>query len=355
MSQARRKARKVVVRGVEIGSDAPVTIQSMTKTDIFDTVSTLNQIEALHEAGCELFRIAVPSLKSAKAFREIRGKTELPLVADIHFDARIAIAAIDAGADKIRLNPGNIRDRDKVRDVLKAAKGRKVPIRIGVNSGSIVPRDGAAVKADTRSFTDLMVDETLRYCEFFEQEGFSDIVLSLKASDCKTTLDCYRRAAARCDYPLHLGVTAAGPPAQAFAKSALVIGSLLADGIGDTIRVSMTGDPVEEVTAGRRILNAALGVRDGIEIISCPTCGRTNVDIIGIIEELERRSADITTPLKVAVMGCVVNGPGEAKEADVGFAADVTDGVIFRKGERLRRVTPGAAVEELLKEIRSLS
>ncbi|MEW6357548.1 MAG: flavodoxin-dependent (E)-4-hydroxy-3-methylbut-2-enyl-diphosphate synthase [Planctomycetota bacterium] len=345
----RRTTCPVRVGGVQVGGGAPVSVQSMTNTNTEDVRSTIRQIHKLEKAGCEIIRVAVPTMKAACVLGAIKRGISIPLVADIHFRHALALEAIAQGVDKIRLNPGNMRDPAHVRSVVLAAKERGIPIRIGVNSGSI-RRPGDKEK----DIVKLMVRRTLAYCRRFERMGFRDIVLSLKASDCLETMRAYRMIAGRCDYPLHLGVTAAGPPETSVVKSAIAIGGLLSEGIGDTIRVSMTGPPVAEVETGIEILKA-LGLRPrGIEIISCPTCGRTEIDLVRIVKEVSRRTRGMSGDLKVAIMGCVVNGPGEAREADVGIAGGKGFGYLFRKGRKIRKVPERDFVPVLMREIERL-
>jgi len=351
----RRATRSVKVRHVTIGGDAPIAIQSMTKTDTTDIEATVRQIRALATAGCEIVRVAVPTLEAAKALPEIRREAnQVPLVADIHFHSQFALAAIEAGFDKIRWNPGNIRNPQRVRDVVDRAKERGVPIRVGVNVGSLDPE---CEQAHPNDLVEAMVQSALKSVRLLEDFEFDDIVLSLKSSDVLQMLAAYRRIASRCDYPLHLGVTEAGLPEAATVKSSIGIGALLADGIGDTIRVSITGDPIEEVQVGRRILSS-LGLRQfETNVIACPSCGRCQIDVIGITEQVKARLSDLArtapsvTGLTVAVMGCVVNGPGESTHADVGVAGGGGVGIIYRKGHIVRRVTEAAMVDALLDEV----
>ncbi|MCX5687008.1 MAG: flavodoxin-dependent (E)-4-hydroxy-3-methylbut-2-enyl-diphosphate synthase [Candidatus Omnitrophica bacterium] len=323
-----------------IGGGAPVSIQSMTKVGTSDARACVSQIKALEAAGCEIVRVAVKSLKDAEAIKDIKKKIRIPLVADIHFNYRLALAAIKSGADKIRLNPGNIRKREEIAEVVKAARKAKISIRIGVNSGSM--KDG-------------LVESAVNYIKIFKALNFHDIIISLKASDVVTTVEAYRKMSEVCDYPLHLGVTAAGPYDSGIVKSSIGIGALVLDGIGDTIRVSLTSDPVEEIIAAKRILSALNLRRFGPEIISCPTCGRCQVDLAEIVKRLERKLSttdygpSTKHPLSIAIMGCEVNGPGEAKEADIGIAFGKDSGMIFKKGKIIKKVTAGKAVNELFK------
>ncbi len=323
------ETRKVRIRDRFIGGGSPVTIQSMTNTDTRDAAATAQQILRLEEAGCEIVRFSVYDGDCAAAIPQIKALTHIPLVADIHFDYRLALAAIENGIDKVRINPGNIGSEQRVMELASAAKANGIPIRIGVNGGSLERE-----VLDKYGFTaEAMVESALRHAALLERCGFYDTVLSLKASTVKMTVEAYRLARRRTDYPLHLGVTEAGMGEAAIVKSAIGIGSLLVDGIGDTIRVSLTGDPVQEVFAAKRIL-AAAGVRPaGVEIVSCPTCGRTRVDLPSIVKRVSDSLPKTNKPLRVAVMGCAVNGPGESREADIGIAFGANNAVVFRKGE----------------------
>ncbi|AGL01286.1 flavodoxin-dependent (E)-4-hydroxy-3-methylbut-2-enyl-diphosphate synthase [Desulfoscipio gibsoniae] len=342
----RRKSRPVRLGAVTVGGDAPVSVQSMTNTDTCDVVATRAQIGRLVEAGCEIIRVAVPDQRAARALPDIMRGLEVPLVADIHFDYRLALAAIDAGVDGLRINPGNIGSRDKVVAVVQAARQKNVPIRIGVNAGSLekdLLREGVTPEA--------LVQSALRHVSILEELGFYEIKISLKASDVPLMLTAYHMLADKVDYPFHIGVTEAGTLFAGSIKSAVGIGALLWEGLGDTVRVSLTGDPVQEVRAAYEILKALGLRRRGAELISCPTCGRTRIDLVRIASEVEQRLAAIKQPLKVAVMGCVVNGPGEARHADVGIAGGIGEGLIFRKGQVIRKVQESLLVEELMKEI----
>jgi len=358
---SRRKTRTVHVGPVPMGGDHPVSVQSMTTTYTRQSRATLAQIGRLADAGCDIVRVAVPAPPDAAALSKIAAASPLPVVADIHFTTGLALKALEAGVAKIRLNPGNIDDPDGLRRVLALAAEREVPIRLGVNSGSVRPVRGEGGGAGSgagggEDLAGLMVEVLADWIETAEAEGFRDLVLSAKASDVPTTIAASRRLAEVTDLPLHLGITAAGPMEEARTRSGIVLGTLLAEGIGDTIRVSLTGDPVEEVRIGREIL-AELGLapRGGVRIISCPTCGRCRVDLVRLTEEVKRRTADIRAPLTVAVMGCIVNGPGEAREADVGIAAARGRGVLFRHGRPLSELKEADLLEALLDEIRSLA
>lgn len=367
---ARRQSRAIRVGGVVIGGSAPVVVQSMTNTDTRDVAATLAQIRELEAAGCEVVRVAVPDAEAARAIVALKSrlKSGLPIIADIHFDYRLALEALAAGADGLRLNPGNIRDPDKIAQVARAARERGVPIRVGANAGSLPPAQapGFGLQAtgdrspdpkasSPKSVAQRLVDGALKEIRLLEGLDFDQIKVSLKAFDVPTTVEAYRTIASLIPYPLHLGITEAGPPPSGLVRSAVGLGILLAEGIGDTIRVSLTAHPREEVRAAYEILKA-LGLREhGPVLISCPTCGRTEADIIGLAETVSQRLEGLDKPLKVAIMGCVVNGPGEAREADVGLACGKGKGVLFRKGEKVRVVPEGQYLEVLLSEIAALS
>ena len=347
----RRITKPVFVGGVQIGGGAPVVVQSMTKTDTRDAASTVRQIWELTEAGCEIVRVAVPDEEAAGALAGIIKSVKIPVIADIHFDYRLALAALRAGAAGLRINPGNIGGTDRVREVAMAAKERDIPVRIGVNAGSlsreILQKHGGITPS-------ALVESAMEYIRMLEQMDFYNIKVSLKASHVPLMVEAYRQLAQRVDYPLHVGVTEAGLPPAGVIKSAVGIGILLSEGIGDTIRVSLTGDPCLEVNAAYEILKALDLRRRGPELISCPTCGRTQVDLVKIAREVEERLKGVKRPIKVAVMGCAVNGPGEAREADVGLAAGRGAGIIFRKGKLVRRVREDRLVDELMAEIEKL-
>ena len=353
--------KEIKLGGVRIGGRAPVRIQSMTKTDTRDISATIRQIKELERLGCEIVRIAVKDFQAASAIKKIKKNTRIPIVADIHFDHRLALVAIENGADKIRLNPGNIYKKEQIEEVARLAKKRRVPIRVGVNSGSVKTK-GRTVRADH------LVGAALDYIKILEKAGFYDIIVSLKASDVLTTIDAYRKFSKKSNYPLHLGVTAAGPFSAGLVKSSIGIGALLLEGIGDTIRVSLTGDPREEVIAAKNILQALNLRQFAPEIISCPTCGRCQVDLQGIVAELGSRleaqgprekyslhpSAFNQKAFKIAVMGCEVNGPGEAKEADIGIAFGKSKGLLFKKGRVVKRVKVGDSVKAILRHVREM-
>lgn len=343
----RRKSRAVKVGNVTIGGDAPISVQSMTTTKTDDWAATLEQIHQLAAAGCEIARVSVPDAKAAAACRKIKDGSPLPLVADIHFDHRFALAAIAAGWDKLRLNPGNIRDPQKVREVVRAAQARGMPIRIGVNNGSLAPDIVAQYGRTAQG----MVESGLRHIRILEELDFRDIVVSLKAHDVRTTVAAYRLMADKVEYPFHLGITEAGTLRSGTVKSSVGLGILLAEGIGDTIRVSLTADPVEEVPVCWELLKS-LGLRErGVEITSCPSCGRVQIDIVKLAEQVEHITAEYRAPVKVAVMGCAVNGPGEASMADVGIAGGRGMGLIYRDGVKVRSLPESELLAGLREEI----
>jgi len=344
----RKITKKIRVGNLEIGGDAPVSVQSMTNTKTSDVPATRRQIERLVEAGCHIVRCAVPNKESVNAFAELKKHTRVPLVADIHFDYTLALAALDAGADKIRINPGNIGSHERVEAVVKKAVHYNVPIRVGVNSGSI---EKALIVKYGGPTVDALVESALNNIDLCRQFGAEDLVLSLKSSDVPNTIAAYRQASQKTDVPLHIGVTEAGTVRTGTIKSTVGLGILLAEGIGDTLRVSLTGDPVEEVFVGFQILRNLNLAPTGINFISCPTCGRTQVDMIPIAEEIERRLQNIHKPLTVAVMGCAVNGPGEAKEADFGIACGKGSAVLFKKGKVIRKIAEDKIADELVQEV----
>ena len=351
----RRNARQIKVGGVKIGGNALISIQSMTNTFTADVGATVSQIKRLEGAGCEIVRIAVKDAGDAAAVKEIKRKIKIPLACDIHFNYKLALMCIRSGADKIRLNPGNISKRDEVAAVVKAAKIARIPIRVGVNSGSVFTKDERRKTKDGP-----LVKAALDYLKLLEAMDFRDIIISLKSSDVISTIESYRKIALLCDYPLHLGVTATGPYNRGIVKSSIGIGALLADGIGDTVRVSLTADPVEEVHAAKKILGAVGARSFGPDIISCPTCGRCKVDLIAMVNELEEKLSAISfqlsakRPLKIALMGCEVNGPGEAKDADIGIAFGRESGALFVKGKIIQKIKAKDFAREILKEIRNI-
>lgn len=346
----RRKTRKIYVGSVAVGGDAPISIQSMTSVPTIDVKAVLNQLHRLEEVGCDIVRLGIPDEASAYAVGEIKKHTSLPLVADIHFDYRLALICIQQGIDGLRLNPGNIRQREHVETVVKACKERRIPIRIGVNSGSI---DRSRYPHPT---AEALVDSALRHIQILEELDFFDIKVSLKSSDVPTMVEAYRLFATQRDYPLHLGVTEAGPLSQALIKSGIGIGSLLLDGIGDTLRVSITGDNLEDEIEAARIILRSLGLRkEGIEIISCPTCARKEFDVARTVELFQQKTRHIREYLRVAIMGCVVNGPGEALESDIGIAIGKSSAIVIENGQKtslkIPNPTPEAIANVLVKEI----
>ena len=352
----RRKSRAVTVGGVGIGGSSPLAIQSMTNTDPHDAPATASQILRLQEAGCDIVRITVPDIEAADCIPQIRkAGVNIPVVADIHFDYRVALRCAELGIDKIRINPGNIGDEDRIKQVATACKERKIPIRIGVNSGSLEKHLLQKYGGPTPQ---ALCDSALYHSALLEKYGFEDIVISIKASDVSTMILANRLVAAACPYPIHLGVTEAGGGEAGMIKSAMGIGSLLADGIGDTLRVSLTDDPVKEIGAARQILNALqIDGQRGMDIVSCPTCGRTKIDLISLCERFKQAVAEEELdrlPIKVALMGCVVNGPGEAREADVGIAGGKGEGLLFRRGEIVEKIPEDQLIPRLIAEIRQM-
>lgn len=349
---SRRRTRQVKVGNVLIGGESPISIQSMAKIPTEEVDLVLPQIERLVQEGCEIVRLAVPDRKAAKALREIRKRIEAPLVADIHLNYRLALEAIDSGVDKVRVNPGYLREKEQLRAVIHKAKTAGVAIRVGANSGSIW-RAAEMRKSRSSGIAEAMVDSVADYLTLFEEEDFRDIVISLKASDVVETVRAYELMAKRCDYPFHIGITACGPPSTGVVASSMGIGHLLMEGIGDTVRVSLTGDPVDEVKVARRILQG-LGIRRfGPMILSCPTCGRCHGDLISIVQQVEERLSSISLPINVAVMGCEVNGPGEAAEADIGAALGSGHAVLFKRGKVVRTVRLEEVADALLSEAAS--
>ncbi len=347
----RKQKRIVNIGGVKIGGDNPVAIQSMCNTDTRDVKATVNQIHELENAGCEIIRVAVPDMVAAKAVADIKKQTHIPLVVDIHFDYRLALECMKNGADKVRINPGNIGDRDRVKQVVEMAKEREIPIRIGVNGGSL---ERELLQKYGGVTADALVESAMGHVAILDELNFNNVVVSIKISDVPKMLCAYRKFNEISDIPLHIGVTESGTLKGGTVKSAVGIGALLAEGIGDTMRVSLTANPVEEIYAAYDI-QKVLGMRKtGAEIVSCPTCGRTQLDLISIANEVEKRAANIDKPIKIAVMGCAVNGPGEAREADIGIAGGKGEGLIFKKGEIIKKVPQDSLVDELMKEIETL-
>lgn len=347
----RVKTKKIKVGNTYVGGDSKITVQSMTNTDTRNVKETIAQIHRLQEAGCDIIRCAVPDIEASNAIKEIVNNINIPLVADIHFDYRLALKSIENGVAALRINPGNIGSIDKVKEVAKAAKYKNVPIRIGVNSGSLKKE---TLDKYGKVCPEALVESALEHVRILENVNYEDIVISIKSSNVMQMIDSYRMISKAVEYPLHLGVTEAGTVWRGTIKSSVGIGALLSEGIGDTIRISLTGDPVEEVKVGREILKSLGFLNEGIEFISCPTCGRTQIDLINIAEEVERRLINYNKNLKVAVMGCVVNGPGEAREADIGIAGGNGEGLIFKKGKIVKKVKEEELVDELIEQIKNM-
>ena len=348
LTGSRKKTRQIMVGDVPIGNMAPIAVQSMTNTPTSDVIATVSQIVRLQNAGCEIIRVAVPDAEAAQAISAIKSKISIPLIADVHFDFRLAIAAARAGADALRINPGNIGSAKKIKAVVDCAKDAGISIRVGVNAGSLEKDILKKYKAVTAQ---AMVESALRNIELLNSLDFHQLKVSIKASDVARTIEAYRMLSAKSDLPLHVGVTEAGSLYSGIVKSALGIGTLLAEGIGDTIRVSLTRDPIEEVRVGFEILKA-LGIRQrGPEIISCPTCGRCNIELFNIVEQVEKALLSTAAPIKIAIMGCVVNGPGEAREADIGIAGGDGTGILFRKGKVIKKFPQEKLVEVLMAEV----
>lgn len=343
--------RQILVGGIPIGGGAPVVIQSMLNTKTTDVEGSLGQIRALASAGCQIARLAVPNMEAARGFAEIAKESPLPLVADIHFDYKLAIAAAEGGAAKIRINPGNIGGEDRVKAVVEVCKEKHIPIRIGVNGGSL---DKKLLEKYGHPTAEALVESVFQHLELLEKQGFYDTCVSMKSSTVPTMVAAARLFRSKCDYPIHIGVTETGPVKQGLIKSAMGIGALLLEGIGDTIRVSLTDDPVEEVYAAKDILKAAGLRKEGVNIVSCPTCGRTRIDLIGLVNQVDAALKDCQKPITVAVMGCVVNGPGEAREADIGIAGGDGWGMIFEKGEQVEKLPYEELLPALLRRIEKL-
>ena len=344
-------SRQISVGGILIGGGAPVVIQSMLNTKTTDVSASLEQIARLKAAGCQIARLAVPNAAAAKSFAQICKESSLPLVADIHFDYKLAIAAAEGGASKIRINPGNIGGEDRVKAVVDVCKDRGIPIRIGVNGGSL---DKRLLEKYGHPTAEALVESAFEHLELLEKQGFSNTCVSMKSSTVSTMVAAARLFRSKCDYPIHIGVTETGPVRQGLIKSAMGIGALLLDGIGDTVRVSLTDDPVEEVYAAKDILKAAGLRREGVNIVSCPTCGRTAIDLIGLVNQVDEALKTCKKPITVAVMGCIVNGPGEAREADIGIAGGEGFGMIFEKGEQVEKLPYDELLPALLRRIENL-
>lgn len=347
-----RVKKKVVKIGNRyIGGEYPILIQSMTNTDTRDVSSTVDQIKRLEDVGCDVVRVAIPDEEAAEAVHEIKRRINIPLVADIHFDYRLAIKSIKQGADKIRINPGNIGDISRVKEIVGLAKKSGVSLRVGVNAGSL---EKDLLKKHNGVTAEAMVESALGHVKILEDLDYNDIVISLKASNVPMSISAYRLMSQKCEYPLHVGITEAGTLKSGIIKSAVGIGAILSEGIGDTIRVSLTGDPTEEILAGIQILKALGHRKEGVELISCPTCGRCQVDLITIAEEVEKRLTKVKKNIKVAVMGCAVNGPGEAREADIGIAGGKNEVLLFKRGEVIRKIPQDRVIEELIDEINNI-
>lgn len=347
----RKNTKKIAISSIFIGGDARVSIQSMTNTITSDVNATVEQIHELTAAGCHIVRVAVPDIESAKAIYSIKKQIKVPLVADIHFDYRLALMAIQNGADKIRINPGNIGSKENVKEVVALAKSKGIPIRIGVNGGSL---EESILQKYGGVCANALVESALGHVSILENLNFNDIVISIKSSDVLVSFDAYSKLSALTDYPLHIGITEAGTVFRGTIKSSVGLGALLLAGIGDTIRVSLTGDPVKEVGVAKEILKACGLYKDSMVFISCPTCGRTQIDLISIAEKVEMALEGIDKPIRVAIMGCAVNGPGEAREADIGIAGGKDSAVIFKKGQIIRKVSENEIVQALLNEIEKM-
>ena len=355
MKIIRHKTKVVKIGDIRIGGSNPIAIQSMAKTKTGDIEKTVKQIRELENCGCEIIRVAVKDSRDAKAIKQIKALVNLPIVADIHFDWKLAIEAIDNGADKIRLNPGNIYKKEEVKEIISALKTAKIALRVGVNSGSV-----KNLNFKNLSMPDRLITAALSYIKTIEKMKFYDLVISLKASNVLDTVEAYQKISKICDYPLHLGVTATGLPFRGVIKSSIAIGALLMQGIGDTIRISLTDTPKQEITAAKAVLEALNLRHFGPQIISCPTCGRCEVDLVKIVKELESKLSTVnckllTRPPKVAVMGCVVNGPGEAREADIGIAFGKSQGLLFRKGKAIKKIAFSDTINSLLEEMEKLN
>lgn len=347
----RDNTKVIKIGSVKIGGGNPIAIQSMCNTDTRDVFATVNQIKELEEEGCEIIRVAVPDMEAAKAFGEIKKQISIPLVADIHFDHKLALEVMEQGADKVRINPGNIGDKKKIKDVVDKAKEKQIPIRIGVNSGSL---EKEFLEKYGSVAPEALVESALKHIKILEELNFFDIIVSIKASSVPSSIKAYKLLSEKVEYPIHVGITEAGTVYAGTIKSSVGIGAILSMGIGDTIRVSLTGNPVEEIKAAKEILKSLELRKFGVNFVSCPTCGRTEIDLINIANKVEEKCRLINKDIKVAVMGCVVNGPGEAKEADIGIAGGNGFGIIFKKGQIIKKVPEDKLVEELMKEIENL-
>ena len=347
----RRKTRKIKVGNLEIGGNAPISVQSMTNTDTTNIPDTISQIHKMEKEGCELVRVAVPDLESCYSLPLIKKEINIPLVADIHYDYKLALKSIELGVDGLRINPGNIRNNEKIKLIIKSAKKMDLPIRVGINSGSL---DKSILKIYKKVTPKALIESAVNVIKILDELNYHNIIFSIKSTDVINTIEANKIFSSKYDYPLHLGITEAGLPFQGMIKSSVGIGSLLFQGIGDTIRVSLTGDPVEEIKVGYEILKALHLRQRGPNIISCPTCGRCKVDLNKIVMKLERKIKNINNTLTIAVMGCMVNGPGEAKEADIGVAFDKNDGILFKKGKIITKCSDKIIIKRLLKEIENM-
>ncbi|MCR1875566.1 flavodoxin-dependent (E)-4-hydroxy-3-methylbut-2-enyl-diphosphate synthase [Paraclostridium bifermentans] len=348
MSYERRLSRAVSVGSLKIGGNNPISIQSMTNTDTRDAKATIEQIKRLEEVGCDVVRVAVPDMEAAKNIGEIKKNVNIPVIADIHFDHRLALEAIDQGVDGVRINPGNIGSIEKVKMVVNKCKEKNLKIRIGVNGGSL---EKELLEKYGSATAEALVESALGHVKILEDLDFCNIVISLKSSDIYKTIEAYELISKKVDYPLHIGITESGSVKKGTIKSSIGVGALLLKGIGDTIRISLTGDPTEEVIVGKEILRSLDLLNDKIKVISCPTCGRCNIDLISVVNEVEEKINKVDKDMTVAIMGCAVNGPGEAKEADIGIAGGKGEGLLFKKGEIIRKIKGDNLVEELLNEI----
>lgn len=350
MSYKRRCSREVSVGNVKIGGNNPISVQSMTTTDTRDSISTIKQIKELEKAGCDIVRIAVPDMEAAKNISNIKKEVNIPIIADIHFDYRLALEAINQGVDGIRINPGNIGSIEKVKMVVEKCKEKNLKIRIGVNGGSL---EKELLEKYGSATSEALVESALNHVKILEDLEFYNIVISLKSTDIYKTIDAYKLISEKVDYPLHIGITESGSIKKGTIKSSIGVGALLLNGIGDTLRISLTGDPVEEIYVGKEILRSLDLLNDKIKVISCPTCGRCNIDLINIVNEVEDKIENIEKNITVAIMGCAVNGPGEARDADIGIAGGKREGLLFKKGEIIKKIKGDNLVDELINEIKS--
>ena len=350
MSYKRRCSREVSVGNVKIGGNNPISVQSMTTTDTRDSISTIKQIKELEKAGCDIVRIAVPDMEAAKNISNIKKEVNIPIIADIHFDYRLALEAINQGVDGIRINPGNIGSIEKVKMVVEKCKEKNLKIRIGVNGGSL---EKELLEKYGSATSEALVESALNHVKILEDLEFYNIVISLKSTDIYKTIDAYKLISEKVDYPLHIGITESGSIKKGTIKSSIGVGALLLSGIGDTLRISLTGDPVEEIYVGKEILRSLDLLNDKIKVISCPTCGRCNIDLINVVNEVEDKIENIEKNITVAIMGCAVNGPGEARDADIGIAGGKGEGLLFKKGEIIKKIKGDNLVDELINEIKS--